>query len=75
MASEAEVIHTVTKAYISSKKCYTSNTTHILAPMAHFMGERVGWLIFGFYFTSKNLLVKLHLLVKLDFTSKKDFVV
>ena len=32
----------------------------------------LGWLIFGFYFTSKNLLVKLHLLVKPDFTSKKD---
>ena len=38
-------------------------------------GEGLGWLIFGFYFTSKNLLVKLHLLVKPDFTSKKDFVV
>ena len=27
-------------------------------------------LILGFYFTSKNLLVKLHLLVKTAFTSK-----
>ena len=35
---------------------------------------QVGWLILGFYFTSKNLLVKLHLLVKTAFTSKKDLV-
>ena len=32
--------------------------------------SEIGWLILGFYFTSKNLLVKLHLLVKPGFTSK-----
>ena len=36
--------------------------------------SHVGWLILGFYFTSKNLLVKLHLLVKTAFTSKNDLV-
>ena len=36
--------------------------------------SKVGLLIFGFYFTSKILLVKVHLLVKLEQHSKKDIV-